>query len=162
MGRWDEFQADNLSCIHVHGALGLVGSGHHFLQQSAAKMKKLLVAGGLLLTALFALGGWFFCAEHILMPSVAVRDVLHHETLVLGEKTGSRHTHGITIRGSGEVDGEATVALLLDGQPYKVAPLNGRVAFEWGGDWYSETAEIRYTPTNVRSGKVVLHYRFHQ
>ena len=34
--------------------------------------------------------------------------------------------------------------------------------FEWGGDWYAETATVRYEPAGVRSGKVVLHYRFHK
>jgi len=52
--------------------------------------------------------------------------------------------------------------LLLHGEPYKVAKLSGKVDFEWGGDWYAETAEIRYEPEDVRSGKVVLYYRFRQ
>lgn len=125
-------------------------------------MKKLLlVAVGLLLVALLGLAVWLLCAPHILMPNVALVDVRQPQTLVLGKKTGSP-AHGITIRGSGQIDGEATISLLLHDEPYKVAKINGHVDFEWGGDWYSETAEIRYAPTNVRSGKVVLHYKFHQ
>jgi hypothetical protein len=125
-------------------------------------MKKLLVVGGLVFAASFVLAVWLLCAPYLLTPSVAVGDVRQVETLVLGEKTGNPYTHGITVRGSGEVDGEATISLLLHDQPYKVAKLRGKVDFEWGGDWYSETAEVRYEPASVRSGKVVLHYRFHQ
>lgn len=93
-------------------------------------------------------------------PRVAVSDVRRAETLMLGKETGDPYTHGLTIRGSGEIDGDATIALLFGGQPYKVAKLSGKVHFVWGGDWYSETAEVRYVPGEVRSGKVVLHYRF--
>jgi hypothetical protein len=125
-------------------------------------MKKLLLAGGLLLAALLAIAVWFLCAPDILMPSVTITDVRQPGSLVLGKETGNAYTHGITIRGSGEIDGEATISLLLNGKPYKVAKLRGKVNFEWGGDWYSETAEIRYQPANVQSGKVVLQYRFYQ
>src|SRR5437870_5444468 len=101
-------------------------------------MKKLLVVGGFLLGAVLAMAVWFLCAPYILMPSVTLTDVQQPETLVLGKKTGIP-THGITIRGSGEIDGEATISLLLNDEPYKVAKLSGKVNFEWGGDWYSET-----------------------
>jgi hypothetical protein len=125
-------------------------------------MKKFLVAGSLWIAAPLALAGWFFCAPYILLPKVEVKDVRQPETLVLGEETGNPHTHGIYIRGSGEVVGDATITLLLGGKPYKVAQLSGKVDFEWGGDWYSETAEARYEPGDVQSGKVVIYYRFYK
>jgi hypothetical protein len=127
-----------------------------------AVMKRLLVTGGLLLVASLAVAGLCLYSTGILMPNVAVKDVCQPETLVIGRATGSPYTHGITIRGSGYIDGEATISLLLHGQPYQSAKLSGNVDFRWGGEWYSETAEIRYEPVNVRSGKVVLHYRFLQ
>jgi hypothetical protein len=123
-------------------------------------MKKLLVVGGLLLVALLAVAVWYLCAPN--MPSVTLSNVRRPETLVLGKETGNGNVYGITIRGSGEIDGEAIVSLLLNGEPYKVEKLRGKVNFEWGGDWYSETAKIRYEPANVRTGKLVLHYRFHR
>lgn len=125
----------------------------------ASKMKKRSVAIGLLGAASVALGGWFLWARFVLMPNVGLSDVRNRETLVLREELG-KPVHGITIRGSGEVEGDATVSLVLNGDPYIVAKLNGKVDFQWGGDWYSETAQIRYEPEAVRSGKVVLHYRF--
>src|SRR4051794_17060235 len=110
-------------------------------------MKKLIVTIVLLVAASVALAGWAFSS-----PSVSVRDVREAESLILGQATGNHHTWGISIRGSGRIDGEATITLLLAGQPYKVEKLSGEVDFEWGGDWYSETAEVRYEPANVRSG----------
>src|SRR5260370_37666936 len=71
-------------------------------------MKKLVIAGGLLLTASLALVVWFLCAPYILMPCVALRDVRQPEALVLGKETGNPYTYGITIRGSGEIIGEAS------------------------------------------------------
>ncbi|HMF16053.1 MAG TPA: hypothetical protein VKE98_02550 [Gemmataceae bacterium] len=122
-------------------------------------MKRLLVVGGVLLATLVAIAVWFFADP--LLPNVTISDVRRPETLVLGKETGNP-PYGITIRGSGEVDGEATLSLLLNGEAYKVEKLSGTVSFEWGGDWYSETAEIRYEPINVRSGKLIFHYRFHR
>jgi hypothetical protein len=90
-----------------------------------------------------------------------VRNVREAETLVLGRETGSPYTWAISIRGSGRIDGEATISLLMgEGRPYQTEHLSGTVDFEWSGDWYSETARVRYEPVNVRSGNVVLRYRF--
>jgi hypothetical protein len=125
-------------------------------------MNRLRIPAIVVVAGFLAAGAWFLWVSFIKMPSVSVSDVRQGETLVLGTKTGNPYTHGITIRGSGEIDGDATISLLLNGEQYKVAKLNGRIDFEWGGDWYSETAEVRYEPTNVQAGKVVLHYIFHQ
>ena len=93
-------------------------------------------------------------------PRVAVGDVRHAETLVLGKGSSAGHTYALSIRGSGQIDGHATISLLLDGKPYKVEKLSGAVDFKWGGEWYADTAEVRYEPDGVRSGDVVLRYNF--
>jgi hypothetical protein len=132
------------------------------LNRLPTKMNRLRIPTIVVAVGSLAVGAWFLWVSFIKMPSVSISDVRQCETLVLGTKTGNPYTHGITIRGSGEIDGDATISLLLNGEQYKVAKLNGRIDFAWGGDWYSETAEVRYKPTSVRAGKVVLHYRFHQ
>lgn len=120
-----------------------------------ANMKKRAAILWALGAATVALAWWAISAPS---TSVAfVRDVREAETLVLGTETG-RPAYAISVRGSGRVDGEATITLLLRGQPCRVEKLNGLVDFRWGGDWYAETAEVRYEPAGVRSGKVVLHY----
>lgn len=139
-------------------------------------MKKSHVACGVLLSALLLALGWLGTTD-VKTPSVTVRDVRQPETLLLGTKSvahssyalssngqciRTHSTYGINIKGSGDIDGQATISLLLNGAPYKVARVSGKVDFEWGGDWYAETAEIRYEPVNVRSGEVIVHYRFLQ
>jgi len=121
-------------------------------------MKTLVILGVVLVVALVVLAAWAFS-----WASISVRDVREAETLILGQGTGNPGTWALSIRGSGQVDGEATVSLLLgEGRPYHVQRLSGKVDFEWSGDWYSETAKVRYEPVSVRSGKVVLHHRFHK
>lgn len=115
-------------------------------------MKKRVAIVGVLGAAAIALVWWA-----ISDPAVSVRDVREAETLVLGAETG-RPAYAISVRGSGRIDGEATITLLLGGKPYRVEKLNGPVDFEWGGDWYNDTAEVRYEPTVVHSGKLVLYY----
>jgi hypothetical protein len=120
-------------------------------------MKKRVGIAVLLVGASIALAIWARPA-----PSALVCDVRQAEILVLGEETGNPSTYAISIRGSGQIDGEATVSLLLNGRPNKVEKLRRMVDFQWGGDWYSETAKVQYEPSGVRSGKVVLHYNFHK
>jgi hypothetical protein len=125
-------------------------------------MRKLFAVGAVFLVTSLVVTIGFFCASYRAMPNVVVDDARKAEVLILGAKSGNPYTHGVSIRGSGDIDGEATMSLMLNGEPYKVTKLRGRIDFEWGGDWYAETAEIRYEPVKVRSGKVVLHYRFYQ
>jgi len=92
--------------------------------------------------------------------STRIADVQKEEVLVLKHKYKSHHVYGISIRGTGSVDGEANISLILNGEPYKTEKLKGKVHFEWGGDWYSDTAEIRYKPVNVKSGELAIEYKF--
>lgn len=105
-----------------------------------------------LLAALLGVLGWTLAPAR-----VAVQDVNQPETLVLEDKRKG-NTYAYSISGSGELDGEATFTLLLGEEPYRVERVSGRFAFRWGGDWYSDTARVRYEPINVKSGKAVLRY----
>ncbi len=92
--------------------------------------------------------------------SVKVTDIRKEEVIILRNTNNPEPVYGISIRGSGNIDGEATVSLILNGEAYKTEKLKGRVSFKWGGDWYSDTAEIRYKPNNVNSGELVIEYKF--
>lgn len=122
--------------------------------------KKLLVIC-LLGAAMIAVAVWFQFSTSIAMSSVTVNDVRKPENLVLRTSGDGTNVFALTVRGSGEITGKATVSLLLNGAPYKTEQLSGKVDFEWDGDWYANTAEIRYEPADVRSGNVVLKYEFH-
>ena len=66
----------------------------------------------------------------------------------------------MSLRATGQLDGQATFTLMLNDKPYSVDRADGPVFFEWGGDWYADTAHIRYEPDNVKAGSVTLHYSF--
>jgi hypothetical protein len=73
---------------------------------------------------------------------------------------GKGPVHSLSVRGSGTIQGHAEVTLILNGSPYRTEKLSGQVGFQWGGDWLSDEAEIRYTPTSVTSGSLKLRYKF--
>ena len=89
-----------------------------------------------------------------------IADVCKGETIILEKQVGQGPIHGITISGSGRLKGEAEISLILNGGPYKTEHLSGAVDFRWGGDWYSDQAEIKYTPISSTGGKLKLKYQF--
>lgn len=89
-----------------------------------------------------------------------IADVRKEEVIVLRSDPDRGPVHGISIRGRGSLEGEAQISLMLNGAPYKTEKLIGKVNFSWGGDWYSDTAEIRYEPIRVKSGQLVIEYEF--
>lgn len=88
-------------------------------------------------------------------------DVTQSETIVLKKSTGQGAIHSLTLRGSGEIHGDAEITLILNGGPYKTEKLSGKIDFRWDGDWYSDEAEIRYTPKSVTGGSLKLKHEFH-
>jgi len=120
----------------------------------AKQMQKTLCAFGIVVLLLLCSGCTY--NDH----SVRVTDVRKDEVITLKNTHNQQHVYGIEIRGTGKVDGDATITLMLKGKPYKVEKLKGPVGFKWGGDWYSDTAEIRYAPNNVNSGEIVVEYKF--
>jgi hypothetical protein len=123
-------------------------------------VKKIIIVGGLLCAVLIAIFVWLQRVPFTVRPPVRVQNVRQPETIVLGQKTG-KHVHGLTVHGIGDLDGEAAISLMVNGQPYRSEDLKGKVDFKWDGDYYSETAEFRYEPKDVRGGNVELHYEFH-
>ncbi len=121
-------------------------------------MKKRILIGGVLLVVVIA--AWLIWQQLTAMSEVSITDVRQPETLLLTDPEVDL-PHAITIRGSGEIDGHATISLMYDGKPDRTEQLSGSVEFEWGGDWYDESAEVRYEPNDVQGGHVTLHYKFH-
>ena len=120
----------------------------------ANRMRKTLAIYGMVILSLLLTG----CTKYDRLVTVA--DVREEDVIILRNTSNPEHVYGIDIRGSGNLDGEATISLILNGEPYKTEKLKGPVSFNWGGDWYSDTAEIRYQPNNVKSGKVAIEYKF--
>lgn len=114
-------------------------------------MKKIFVA----ITSVLLLTG---CG--INMQTYQIPDVTKAETITLSKNNGQRNIHGITIIAKGNIDGKATISLILNDGPYKTEKLSGNIDFKWGGDWYSDSIEIRYEPIFLISGSLKLKYRF--
>lgn len=91
--------------------------------------------------------------------AVQVSDVSKPETLILKPSQGQRATHiyGISLRFYGHIDGEATIT----GTNVLTQKLTGAFDLKTGGDWYSDSCQLQYTPTNVRSGKVIIEYELY-
>src|SRR5215469_6043102 len=89
-----------------------------------------------------------------------IPDVTRPIELTLQARPGQDHIYSLDVVGIGSVDGDADICLVLNGSAYKPVRLHGRVRFVWGGDWYSPTATVRYIPVQVKSGSVLLRYRF--
>jgi hypothetical protein len=68
--------------------------------------------------------------------------------------------YALDVVGVGRIDGDAEIALLLNGVPYKTKRLSGPVLFTWGGDWYNPEAIVHYTPVAAKGGSMKLSYRF--
>jgi hypothetical protein len=87
-------------------------------------------------------------------------DVTKTEVIVLKKKPGQGPVYSLSVVGHGNINGNAEISLVLNGGPYKTEKLSGKVDFRWGGDWYSDQAEIRYIPGTVAGGSLSLKYKF--
>ena len=114
-------------------------------------MKKILVVTVLLATVAGCSRG---------KQTHTIADVAKAETITLQKGSSQGDIHYMTVVGKGYLDGTAEIVLILDGKPYKTEKLSGDVAFEWSGDWYSNSARIEYKPSSVKSGSLSLQYTF--
>ena len=89
-----------------------------------------------------------------------ITDVAKPEMIALKKQKGQGNIYGYSISGKGQIHGEATISLMLNGKPYCVEQLSGNVAFERGGDWYSDSISILYRPSSVKKGNLHLKYKF--
>ena len=91
---------------------------------------------------------------------LVIANVTRIETVILRKPAWQGSVHAISILGIGSIAGAAEVQLMLDSKIYRQVKVSGDFRFEIGGDWYSDTAEVRYVPTGVSSGNVTLRYHF--
>ena len=91
--------------------------------------------------------------------TVQVGDVSKPETIVLKASRGQSTTHiyGISLRFHGQIDGDATIT----GKNVTTQKLSGTFDLKTGGDWYSDSCQLQYSPTNVHSGQVIIEYEFY-
>ena len=87
-----------------------------------------------------------------------LEDVRHVQVIVL-KKTKSGSVHSIAVRGRGNIAGRARISL-IEGGVSRETEIENNVDFKWSGDWFSDTAEIKYEPIEVKGGELVIEYVF--
>ena len=92
----------------------------------------------------------------------SIADVRAPHILWLHAPAGKSKIVGLEVHVTGTIQGDADISLMLNGAPYRPEHLSGAVSFDWGGDWYSTEAEVRYTPQLVSEGKLSLRVRFRE
>lgn len=105
-------------------------------------------------------------ADNIFHQTAVILDVSKPQTIVLRKRFYQGSIDMMRVHCSGFLEGKAKIQrILYNGDicegPYNEENLNGKVSFSWGGDWYSDTAEIRYIPDSVTAGKLTLTYSFY-
>lgn len=98
---------------------------------------------------------------HIYEQKVEIENAAVSDTLVLKKNSAQQHIHKLTIWVRGELDGNASLSLMLDGKLYLTEKLSGKFDHKmYSTDWYSDSAELVYKPTGVKNGSVKLIYTF--
>ena len=103
--------------------------------------------------AAIALGTWnWFIRWHSV--SISGSKITELQTIKL---KSNRYPHYLRLRITGRLDGQATIT-----DPWGNATIIGPGNFELyaQNEWYEEQASLNYSPTNVMSGFVTIHYKF--
>lgn len=89
-----------------------------------------------------------------------VTDIQKDEIIKIERINSESPTVSILIKGTGKIEGQATISLMMHGKAYRTEELSGEIDFVWSGDWYSDAAKIEYITKDVSSGDLMLGYRF--
>lgn len=92
---------------------------------------------------------------------IDIADVTKSQVLILQKKPDQGNIVSMNIHCSGKLEGAAQLVLMLNGAPYKDEFMKGKVNFTWGGDWYSDSIELRYQPSSITSGQLIIDYSFY-
>ena len=76
--------------------------------------------------------GWWHLREN-LPGSVTISAASQPSEVTLRAEGDPKTVYALEVSGSGKVTGEAQIALILNGRPYKTERLNDSVNFTWGG-----------------------------
>ena len=89
-----------------------------------------------------------------------IPDVTTSSEITLHGKSLQRRIYSLDVVGLGNIDGNAEISLVLNGEPYKSVSLHGHVRFVLSTNWSSATAVVRYSAVSVKGGSLILRYRF--
>ena len=99
------------------------------------------------------------CAKYD--QQIEITDLQKTQTIILHKKTDQKDIVSMALHVYGKINGEAQLALMLNGKQYKTKIMKGNINFKWGGDWYADSMELRYEPHQpVNDGKIKIEYVF--
>ena len=87
-----------------------------------------------------------------------ITDLNKPQVITLKKKRDQKIIVSMGVHCYGKLEGEAQ--LMLNGAPYKTEKMKGKVNFKWGGDWFSDSMELRYQPINLTSGQLAMEYTY--
>jgi hypothetical protein len=108
------------------------------------------------ITVTFYLKSFFWWGEVTRIENIAQK-----QTIILQESIRPKSVYGINILITGYIDGSATIQRVEGNRKiYEPSIIKGLVNLRLGGDWYDDKCLIIYEPSNVKSGKLQLRYKF--
>lgn len=109
-----------------------------------------MINGFKLILSLFLLLSLSSCTTKTQLHQLS--DPTESQQLLLRKRLVNKPTYGLLILGKGYIDGEARIALVLDGKVYKSRVISGNVKFQWRENWRDHRAILRYEPLSVTEG----------
>ena len=83
------------------------------------------------------------------------------ETITIEKLPEQGWIYSWKLGGRGEIEGEATIKVMLGTEPYLTEDISGKIDVQWNGDWYADDATIVNEPISVTSGEIILDYCFY-
>jgi|GEM_PF-1151236 hypothetical protein len=124
--------------------------GHFFSHHGTAQFKLYVVLATMVLGV--------SCSKYD--DELRIQEVAKTQLITIRKHLNTGFVYSISIQGSGTLVGMAKISLMEGDILRNKEDLSGDISFHWGGDWYSDTAEIVYEPSGVPSGELVLKYIF--
>ncbi len=90
-----------------------------------------------------------------------ISDVARPCVIMLEKRAGQGNVYSVSIRVEGHIEGIAELSLNENGRSYRSERLSGKVDLNLNGDWYTNSAELKYRPVSVRKGVLRITYDFH-
>ena len=93
---------------------------------------------------------------------ITLERVLTPQIIPLHKPPSPKATTGLTIHVTGDLDGTATLSLMLNAKAYKNRRLQKDFTFTWRSEWYDDNATLIYRPLKVHKGRIDITYRFEE
>jgi hypothetical protein len=102
----------------------------------------------------------FFLGCNKSFKKYKIKDVTKAKVILLKKESFQKHIHSVYIKIDGHIKGSASVVFKHNNKLLSKKVISGSVNFNSSGEWYSDSITIKYIPSLVKSGNLVIRYRF--